>query len=110
MSHPCLSLSVVLESWRGCLRSINREIKRTLIYEYRCDESLKTKKEQSTRLTDTGLVVELEHLKTKTRFLFIMNKKIENYREDLYMSIGVMKDQKIKRRNLHASQTCETSM
>ncbi len=38
-----------------------------LIYEHRCDERLKTKNEESTRLTDTGLVVELEHLKTKTR-------------------------------------------
>ena len=37
------------------------------IYEYRCDERLKTKKEESIRLTDTGLVVELERLKTKTR-------------------------------------------
>jgi hypothetical protein len=27
----------------------------------------KTKNEESTRLSDTGLVVELEHLKTKTR-------------------------------------------
>ncbi len=31
------------------------------------DERLKTKNEKSTRLSDTGLVVELEHLKTKTR-------------------------------------------
>ena len=46
--------------------SIKRELKRRLIYEYRCDERLKTKTEESTRLTDTGLVVELEHLKTKT--------------------------------------------
>jgi hypothetical protein len=35
--------------------------------EYRCDERLKTKNEEYTLLTDTGLVVELEHLKTKTR-------------------------------------------
>ncbi len=41
--------------------------KRGLIYEYRCDERLKTKNEESTRLADTELVVELEHLKTKTR-------------------------------------------
>ncbi len=33
------------------------------------DERLKTKKEESTRLSDTGLVVELEHLKTKTRLI-----------------------------------------
>ena len=25
-------------------------------------------------------------------FMFIMNQKCESYREDLYMSIGVMKD------------------
>ncbi len=49
--------------------SIKRELKRRLIYEYRCDERLKTKNEESTRLADTGLVVELEHLKTKTRLI-----------------------------------------
>jgi hypothetical protein len=46
--------------------SIKRGVKRRLIHEYRCGERLKTK-EESTRLSDTGLVVELEHLKTKTR-------------------------------------------
>jgi hypothetical protein len=40
--------------------SIKREVKRRLIYEYRCDERLKTKTEESARLADTGLVVELE--------------------------------------------------
>ena len=49
--------------------SIKRESKRRLIYEYRCDERLKTKTEESTRVTDTGLVVELEHLKIKTRLI-----------------------------------------
>jgi hypothetical protein len=49
--------------------SMKRELKRRLIYEYRCDERLKNKNEESTRLTDTGLVVELEHLKTKTRLI-----------------------------------------
>ncbi len=49
--------------------SIKRELQRRLIYEYRCDERLKTKNEESTRLVDTGLVVELEHLKTKTRLI-----------------------------------------
>jgi hypothetical protein len=60
---------------RGCdarlifnyYESINRDLKRRLIYEYRCDERLKTKTKESTRLTNTGLVVELEHLKIKTR-------------------------------------------
>jgi hypothetical protein len=46
-----------------------RELKRRLIYEYRWNERLKTKTEESTRLSDTGLVVELEHLKTKTRLI-----------------------------------------
>ncbi len=47
--------------------SIKRELKRRLIHEYRCDERLKIKNEESIRLTDTGLVVELEHLMTMTR-------------------------------------------
>jgi hypothetical protein len=49
--------------------SIKRDLKRRLKNEYRCDERLKTKNEESTRLGDTGLVVELEHLKTKTRLI-----------------------------------------
>ncbi len=49
--------------------SIKRELKRRLIYECRCDERLKTKEEESIRLEDTGLVVEMEHLKTKTRLI-----------------------------------------
>jgi hypothetical protein len=39
------------------------------MYECRCDKRLKTKDEESTRLTDTGLIVELEHLKTKTTLI-----------------------------------------
>jgi hypothetical protein len=41
-----------------------------MIYWYWWDERLETKNEESTRLlhlSDTGLVVELEHLKSKTR-------------------------------------------
>ena len=57
--------------------SIKREIKRRLIYEYRCDERLKTKNEEATHLTHTGLVVELEHLKTKTR---LIDKKFASVR------------------------------
>jgi hypothetical protein len=49
--------------------SIKRELKRRLIYEYRCDERLKTKTEESTRLGDTRLVLELEHLKIKTTLI-----------------------------------------
>jgi hypothetical protein len=43
--------------------SIKRDLKRRLIYEYRYDERLKTKNEESTLLTDTGLIL-----------LFIINK------------------------------------
>jgi len=57
--------------------SIKRELKRRLIYEYRYDERLKTKTEESTRLADTGLVVELEHLKTITR---LIDKKFASVR------------------------------
>jgi hypothetical protein len=46
-----------------------REVKIKPIYECRCDERLKTKAEESTRLTYTGLLGELEHLKTKTRLI-----------------------------------------
>jgi hypothetical protein len=48
--------------------SINREVNKTRpIYECRCDERLKTKDEESTRLGYTGLFGELEHLKIETR-------------------------------------------
>ena len=49
--------------------SINRELKTKLIYECRCDERLKTKAEESTRLVYTGLFGELEHLKIETRLI-----------------------------------------
>ena len=38
-------------------------------YECRCDERLKTKAEEFTRLTYTGLIGGLEHLKIKTRLI-----------------------------------------
>jgi hypothetical protein len=57
---------------RGKEKTLNR-----LIYEYRCESRLKTKNEESTHLVDTGLVVELEHLKTKTRLL---DKKFSSVR------------------------------
>jgi hypothetical protein len=41
--------------------SIKRELQRRLIYEYRCDERLKTKNEETKHFGHTGLVVELEH-------------------------------------------------
>ena len=38
-------------------------------------------------------------------FIFIMNRESESYRGDLYKSVGVMKDLKLKLRNLHVSYT-----
>ena len=49
--------------------SIKRELQTRPIYECRCDERLKTKVEESTRLTYTGLFGELEHLKIETRLI-----------------------------------------
>ena len=49
--------------------SIKREIKTEPIYECRCDERLKSRVEESTRLAYTQLVGELEHLKTETRLI-----------------------------------------
>jgi hypothetical protein len=67
-----------------CLRCVEKRIENHhfTIYECRCNGRLQTK----TRLVHTGLVVELEHLKIKTRltneqiasvkgeYLFIMNR------------------------------------
>ena len=39
------------------------------MYEFRCDERLKTRVEESTRLACTRFVVELEHLKIETRLI-----------------------------------------
>ena len=49
--------------------SIKRDLKTRPTYECQCDERLKTKPEESTRLTYTGLLGELEHLKIKTRLI-----------------------------------------
>ena len=49
--------------------SIKGELKIRSIYECRCDERLQTKTKEFTRLTYTGLVVELEHLKIETRLI-----------------------------------------
>jgi hypothetical protein len=45
------------------------ELKTRPEYECRCDERLKTKPEESTRLVYTGLLGELEHLKIETRLI-----------------------------------------
>jgi hypothetical protein len=49
--------------------SIKRDLKTRPINECRCDERLKAKVEESTRLTYTGLHGELENLKIKTRLI-----------------------------------------
>jgi hypothetical protein len=50
---------------------MKRDLKTRPIYDSscRCDERLKTKDEESTRLTYTGLFEELENLKIKTRLI-----------------------------------------
>ncbi len=49
--------------------SRKRELKTRRIYKCRYDERLKTKSEKSIRLTYTGLLGELEHLKIETRLI-----------------------------------------
>jgi hypothetical protein len=49
--------------------TIKRELQIKPISECRCDERLKTKTEEFTLLSDTGLLGELEHLKIKTRLI-----------------------------------------
>ena len=49
--------------------TIKRELKIKPISECRCDERLKTKDEESTSLSETGSLGELEHLKIKTRLI-----------------------------------------
>ena len=49
--------------------SIKRELKTRPIYECQCDERLKTKAGESTRLAYTGLLGELEHLKIERRLI-----------------------------------------
>jgi hypothetical protein len=51
---PTLDLSIE-EKIFLYYESIKRGLERRLIYEYRCDERLKTKNEESTLLSDTGL-------------------------------------------------------
>ena len=48
---------------------MKREVKRRPICECRYDERLKTKAEESTRLSYTGLLVDLDHLKIKTTLI-----------------------------------------
>jgi hypothetical protein len=59
--------------------SIKRELKTKPIYECRCDERPQTKTKRCTRLSYTGLVTELEHLKIKTR---LTNEKFASVKGD----------------------------
>jgi hypothetical protein len=49
--------------------SLKRELKTKPINECWCDERLKTRVEESTRLAYPRLVTELEHLKMETRLI-----------------------------------------
>jgi hypothetical protein len=49
--------------------SIKRELKTRPTNEFRCDERLKIKDEESALLVYTGLIGELEHLNVKTRLI-----------------------------------------
>ena len=49
--------------------STKRDLKIRPIYECRCDERLKTKAKEFTRLTYTGLFGGLEHLKIEPRLI-----------------------------------------
>jgi hypothetical protein len=85
----CFSFVVYYES-------IKRELQTRPIYECRSDERLKTKAEESTHLTYTGFLGELEHLKIKTRLIdemfasvignyysCLLNRESERYRQNL---------------------------
>ncbi len=65
--------------------SIQRELKIEPIYECRYDGKLKRKTEESTRLTYTGLIGELEHPKIKTRLIDVMGtpSKLSVIRKDV---------------------------
>jgi hypothetical protein len=51
------------------IKSTKRELKTRPIYDCRCDERLKPKDDESTCLTYTGLLEELEYLKIETRLI-----------------------------------------
>ncbi len=57
--------------------SVKRELKTKTIYGFRCNERIKTKVEESTRLTFTLLSSELEHLKIETRLNWVARVNIQ---------------------------------
>ena len=50
-------------------KEMKLEVKTKPIYEFRCDERIKSKDEESTLLTYTLLCAELKHLKIETRLI-----------------------------------------
>jgi hypothetical protein len=65
-SHQVPSTSLGLVVY---YETIKRDLQTIPTNACRCDERLKTKSEESTRLAYTGLLGELEYLKTKTRLI-----------------------------------------
>ena len=71
--------------------SLKRELQTKTIYGFRYDERLKTKVEESTRLTCTLLCAELEHLTNVysvcvnviNKFLFFLNPKTTSLQSSL---------------------------
>ena len=95
--------------------SIKRDLKRRPISECRCDERLKTKAEESTRLAYTGLLGELEHLKIETRlidemFVSVMGEYVsrndinldmliwlsESSLSDLFSEVSLIRDNQVR--------------
>ena len=68
---------------------IKRELKIRPIHECWCDERLKAKVEESTRLTYTGFLGELEHLKIKTR---LIDEKFASVMGEYVFLIGLLVD------------------
>jgi hypothetical protein len=57
ISRPSSLFLHIVVTYVVFYESIKRELKRRLIYEYRCDERLKTKNEESTRLADIKVLL-----------------------------------------------------
>jgi hypothetical protein len=87
--------------------SIKREVKTRPMC--RCDERLKTKDEESTRLGYTGFIGELTHPKTKTRFIDLVvyyesiNRELKT--RPLYVFPKLLFIMNREFRNLHVSHT-----
>ena len=77
----CFDLRLLL-----CQQVIKQELKNRPMYECRCDERLKGKTEGSTLLIYTGFWDWVWSL------LFIVNRETERYKENLHVSVGVMKN------------------